>query len=90
MTKKYAQSLEYKRGYNAGRQAKAKRRSPDMSRLINIAAIPPVIEWLQIEGDPEHHICSNCKTSFEWYEPFKFCPECGGRSEFANMRGDKK
>ena len=84
---------DYRRGYKAGYQAGAKKnpkKNVDMSRLTNIIAIPPLIKWLHIEGDEEHHICSNCKTSFEWYEPFKFCPECGGRSEFADMRGDNK
>ena len=90
MYRRYDRSDDYKKGYNAGRQTKYTSIKPDLSRLINISAIPPQIEWLQIEGDEEHHICSNCKTSFEWYEPFKFCPECGGRSEFADMRSDKK
>ena len=72
---------DYKRGYTAGyRAGNYQKKKPDMSRLKNITAIPPLIEWLQIDGDEEHHICSNCKTSFEWYEPFKFCPECGGKA----------
>lgn len=88
---------EYKRGFHCGYETarqkfenKPKKIKPDMSRLTDLYAIPPKIGWLCIEDDEEHHICSNCQTSFEWYEPFIFCPVCGGRSQLADMRGDVK
>ena len=89
---------EYKRGFHCGYETarhkfenKLPRTKPDKSRLKDLCSIPPKIEWLCIEGDEEHHICSNCMTSFEWYEPFKFCPECGGRSPLADIwKGGKE
>lgn len=89
-------SEEYMKGYHCGYEVarqnferKLSKNKPDMRRLVNISSIPPLIEWLHIENDDTSVFCSNCHTSFEWYEPFKFCPECGGRSQFADMRGEE-
>ena len=80
------QSEEWQKGYKCGYQRAKKEDTKNKSRLRNLAEIPPMITFLQIEGDDSSFICSNCETSFEWYAPFKFCPECGGKSQFADMK----
>ena len=92
---------EYKRGFHCGYEVarqkfnrKLSKNKPDKSRLVNLAEIPPKIEWLTIDdigGDYDSFFCSNCHTSYDgWSEPFKFCPECGGRSSLADVRGEEE
>jgi hypothetical protein len=93
-------SEEYMKGYRCGYEVarqkyekKLPNNKPDKSRLINLAEIPPKIEWLTIDdigGDYKSFFCSNCHITFDEYEPFKFCPECGGRSSLADMRGKEE
>ena len=88
-------SDEYKKGYHCGYVTASKKfkgkdivsipePTKDFRRLINLAEIPPQITWYSI-GDEECHRCSNCDSVYEWIVPFRFCPECGGRSQFADL-----
>ena len=101
---KQEHSEEYKRGYHCGytyamQKAEAKYKNPKRNKnLENLADIPIPMKWLRIEDcdfgeeDVQSYFCSNCYTSFEGYEPFKFCPECGGRATNLGLlkRGDEE
>lgn len=86
---------EYEKGYRAGYQAghmkgKEKKRSPEKGGLRDLTQIPPLVEWIHIEGDDETFSCPSCDHSFYSEEciPPNFCWYCGAKYRYAKKEGE--